>query len=49
MLGCIYAAVIDGWRISLVLPLGVAALRQRINCEAGSRLDSVRGGALGFA
>ena len=49
MLGCIYAAVIDDWRIRFVLPFKGFGPTQRINCEAGSRLDSVRGGLLGYA
>ena len=38
MLGCIYAATIDGGRIriSLVLPFNGFGRTQRINCEAGS-------------
>ena len=49
MLGGIYAATIDGWRIRFVLPIKGFGRTQRINCEAGSRLDSVRGGVLGCA
>ena len=48
MRGGIYAATIDGWRISLVLPLGVAVHTARNNaklpaaastaCGVGSRI-----------
>ena len=39
MLGCIYAATIDGWRIGLVLPLGVRTRRMRFRRRR--RLDGV--------
>ena len=42
----IYAGTMNDWRISLVLPLGVAA---RNKCEAGASMASgVRGAVPGF-